>query len=57
MSRKLVLAALLLGAIVVIAAAAVWWWTRPVPLRPLEPNWIASTTVLAGDGVPALKDG
>jgi sugar lactone lactonase YvrE len=38
-------------------AAALWWRPAPAKLRRLDPNWIATTTVLAGNGVTGTKDG
>jgi len=39
------------------AAALLWWRTIPAqPLR-LDPNWIATTMVLAGTGVTGVEDG
>ena len=41
-----------------LAAVALWWefWReRPVP--PLDANWTAVVTVLAGDGVAGVRDG
>lgn len=40
-----------------IGGALVWWRWIPAPPRPLDPNWIATTTVLAGDGRDGVKDG
>jgi DNA-binding beta-propeller fold protein YncE len=40
-----------------LTGAVLWWrWIAEKP-RPLDPNWIANTTVLAGDGVTGAKDG
>jgi sugar lactone lactonase YvrE len=39
------------------AAAFLWWrWPPRKPLR-LDSDWVANTTVLAGDGVTGTKDG
>jgi murein DD-endopeptidase MepM/ murein hydrolase activator NlpD len=40
-----------------LATAALWWRSVPAKLRALDPNWIATTTVLAGNGVTGTKDG
>ena len=40
-----------------LAAAVLWWRWIPERPVPLESNWTANTTVLAGDGVTGAKDG
>lgn len=39
-----------------IAGVALWRWRHPRAV-PLDPNWTATVTVLAGDGVAGAKDG
>lgn len=39
-----------------LAIAPAWWW-RSGRLPPLEPDWTASTVVLAGDGTTGSRDG
>src|SRR5690349_667165 len=40
-----------------VTGALLWWTSRPARPRPLDPNWAATATVLAGDGRLGLKDG
>jgi sugar lactone lactonase YvrE len=40
-----------------VGGALVWGNWAPARPRPLDPNWVATTTVLAGDGRDGVKDG
>jgi sugar lactone lactonase YvrE len=55
--RRWWLYAALLTAGAALAAAGAWWTSTPARPQPLDPNWVATTTVLAGDGVTGAKDG
>jgi sugar lactone lactonase YvrE len=40
-----------------LTAASAWWVLKRHHIRALEPRWAATTLVLAGDGVPGVRDG
>ena len=49
---------LAIAALILIAGAAGWWWWRTqTRVDPLDGEWTAIVTVVAGDGVSALRDG
>ena len=49
---------LAIAALIVIAGVAGWWWWRTqTRTDPLDGEWTAIVTVVAGDGVSALRDG
>ena len=44
--------------VVVVAGIGSWWWWRTASQRdPLQDGWTAIVTVVAGDGVAAMRDG
>ena len=52
--------ALIAAAVVVVVAGAsiAWWrWSTAKREQPLTPGWPAVASVLAGDGVPGVRDG
>ena len=40
-----------------VGASGFWWWRDRTRGRELDPDWTPFVSVLAGDGVPALRDG
>lgn len=38
-------------------AAAAWWWLFRAPTAVIEPGWIGSARVIAGDGMSGVRDG
>jgi len=49
--------ALAIALLVAGASYALWQWRLQVRVGPLEPDWPAVVTVLAGDGVAGMRDG
>ena len=49
----------LAGGFLLVAGGAygLWQWQRPPRVTPLEADWPAVVTVLAGDGVAGMRDG
>jgi sugar lactone lactonase YvrE len=44
-------------AVAAAAAAGAWWWRERVRSRQLDPAWTPIASILAGDGVSAVRDG
>ncbi len=38
-------------------AAAAWWWLVRTPTAVIEPGWIGTARVIAGDGMSGVRDG
>ena len=43
--------------VLVTGAAGVWWWRERARAGQLDPDWTPIVSILAGDGVSAMRDG
>lgn len=50
---RVTLAVVVAGAL----AAGAWWWLFRAPIAVIEPGWIGTAVVIAGDGMSGVQDG